>query len=231
MLVLFAHYFFGAKISVIQTTTSNSQIVRRSLHSPGQNRLVFFMQHLFYWPFRLVALGMLRGQRIDLTAADIKPGEHYVIASNHQTHVDPFVNIVLLPYPVVSKLGNVRTIAHTIFFNNVLNRSFMTAFGAFPTKEHPTLPYGLDCARDLLSAGQTVQIFPEGKMTVPGTTPAKQGVAIMAQWDDVKIIPVHMDWRRRGFQRSLNLGVGKPFDGHGMSAQEILDRILALPVK
>lgn len=217
---------------MIQTTTTTAQTVRYRLHSPGQNRLVFFTQNLFYWPFRMVALTMLRTQRFELTAADIKPGEHYVIAANHQTHVDPFVLNALLPLPILHKLGTVRTIAHTVFFSNLFNRSFMTAFGAFPTKAHPILPHGLDCARDLLNAGQTVQIFPEGRMTVPGQTPAKQGVAIMAQWPGVKIIPVHMDWRRHGrFGRTLNLGVGKPFSGKGMSAQEILDRVLALPVQ
>ena len=217
---------------MIETHISSAQTARRQLHSPGQNRLVFLTQNLLYWPLRMVAMGMLRDRKIELAASDLKPGEHYVIASNHQTHVDPFVINVLLPHPVMLKLKTVRTIAHTVFFSNVFNRTFMTMLGAFPTKEHPILPHGLECARDLLNSGQTVQIFPEGRMTVPGATPAKQGVAIMAQWPGVKIIPVHMDWHRHGrFGRTLNLGVGKPFSGKGMTAQEILDRVLALPVR
>jgi 1-acyl-sn-glycerol-3-phosphate acyltransferase len=216
---------------VIDTKSIPTQASRK-LYSSGNNRLVVFVQRLFYWPFRLISLSMLRQRRVELSPADIVPGQQYVIAANHQTHVDPFVVISLIPPDVKGKLGVIRAFAHTVFFSNILNRTFMTIFGAFPTKAHPILPHGLDFARDLLQDGQVVLIFPEGRMTIPGETPAKRGVGIMAQWPDVMVIPIRMDWHRHGrFGRTLNLGVGKPFDGHGMTAQEILDRVFDLPTR
>src|SRR5262245_11697065 len=91
VLVTWSHIF------VSQTTITAEQPVHQ-LNSPGQNGLVFFVQAFVYWLARFISLALLRRSQIELTPADIHAGKHYVLAATHQTHIDPFVVIGLLPY-------------------------------------------------------------------------------------------------------------------------------------
>jgi hypothetical protein len=45
------------------------------------------------------------------------------------------------------------------------------------------------------------------------------------------IVPAHIEWKRGWPWRTFKLGIGKPFDGSAMTAQEILDRVYDQPVE
>jgi 1-acyl-sn-glycerol-3-phosphate acyltransferase len=191
------------------------------------------MYRLFYLPWRWWALGHMSYGVTDLHAEDLLDSKQYVIVSNHQTNIDPFIILPLMGWKVLGRLGSIRLFAHTVLFNFWLRRWAMLAFGAFPAREHPTLPYGLSYAQDQLKAGgRTVMIFPEGRMSKPRETEPKPGVSVMAGWPKVMILPVHIEWEHVGrvFGGKLRVHVGAPFSGKGMSATEIMDRVYDLAV-
>ena len=208
---------------------------RRKLYSKGYDRWVRFCQLSSHWMVKLLAWLYLGNFVCELERSDLKSSKHYVLVVNHQYNIDPTILLSTLPADVVTKLRTFRVFAHTFFFYNPFNRFILTSLGGFPTKEHPFLPYGLAYAKDQLREGHPVVIFPEGKMAREGRLPAKMGVEVMAQWKKVMLIPVHLEWRGQwpGFRfagRKVDMHIGKPFSGKGMTAQEILDRVYDLPV-
>ncbi len=82
-----------------------------------------------------------------------------------------------------------------------------------------------------MGRGQSIGIFPEGGLSKNREKPARRGVMVLAQQPNVRIIPVHIEWRGEGRFKTFDMGIGKPFDGSKMSAQEILDRIYEQPVR
>src|ERR1035437_1902725 len=140
------------------------------MYSKEYDLLVGVCQFASTWLFRGLSPLYLRTKICDLAPSDIKPGTRYVIAANHQMHLDPFVASSMIPYATFKRLHSLRFFAHTVFFSNIFNRSVMVSLGAFPTKVHPLLPHGLAYASDQLDAGRTVLIFPEGRMSIPGDT-------------------------------------------------------------
>jgi 1-acyl-sn-glycerol-3-phosphate acyltransferase len=154
-----------------------------------------------------------------------------VIACNHQSIVDPFFIATQFPYRIRRKIGTLNYFAANVYIDIPFYGGMMMRLGCFPAKAHTRHPYGLEYARKLLERGKTVLIFPEGRRTVRGETPTRHGIEALAHDDDVMVIPAHIEWTRGKPWRTFRLAVGKPFDGHGMTAQEILDRVYALSVE
>lgn len=157
----------------------------------------------------------------------------YVVAANHQHYIDPWVITGLIPSSVWRRVGLPRTFVHNRFFEYPVVGFVFRSIGCFPAHQHPTDPYGLPYAFNLLERRHSILIFPEGRMDRNRTRewPAKSGVSVLARQPDVRIIPVHLEWNRTSGRRYVDIGVGPPFDASRMTAQEILDFIFALPVQ
>ncbi|HUD10860.1 MAG TPA: lysophospholipid acyltransferase family protein [Candidatus Saccharimonadia bacterium] len=184
-----------------------------------------------YCTGRFVSLFLARRKHIELKAADIKPGMRYVIAANHQTYLDPWMSLSLIPLSLWKKLGMPRALVVNRFFSYPLVGSYLRSMGSFPAKVHPTDPYGLEYATQLLDRGQSIVIFPEGHVTLQRQNPARRGVMVLAQQPNVRVIPMHFEWARPRIRSNFNVGIGKPFDGSKMTAQQILDAVYSIPVK
>jgi 1-acyl-sn-glycerol-3-phosphate acyltransferase len=154
---------------------------------------------------------------------------HYVMAANHQTYLDPWVVPGSIPFGYWIKMGLPRAFVANRFFGYFFVGNLLRSVGSFPAKEHPTDPYGLDYAFTVMERGQSIMIFPEGGLSKKREKPARRGVMVLAQQPNVRIIPVHIEWRHMDRLSTFDIGIGKPFDGSKMSAQEIMDRIYDQP--
>jgi 1-acyl-sn-glycerol-3-phosphate acyltransferase len=188
-------------------------------------------QQVAKWAGAIVSPLLLRWSRVELTAEDIEPGMRYVVASNHQHWFDPWMILCRIPQAVWNRIGMPRAMASNRFFSYPLVGPYMKSMGSFPAKRHPTEPYGLEYATYLLDHGKSLLVFPEGHVTLHRENTARRGVMELAQLPNVRVIPVHFEWARPRIRARFRVGIGRPFDASQMTAQEILDRIYALPLR
>ena len=197
----------------------------------SRHRFIFVCQWLAHRAGVVCGRLMMRSRHNELMDADLKAGHRYVIASNHQTYLDPWMVLSRLPMRQWKIIGLPRAMVANRFFDRPVMGNYLRSMGSFPAREHPRDPYGIDYADRMLDRGQSIVIFPEGKITLHRQNPAYRGVAILAERSDVRIIPMHLEWARPRWRLSLRVGIGKPFDGSKMTAEEILSRIYSLPVR
>jgi long-chain acyl-CoA synthetase len=152
-----------------------------------------------------------------------------IFAANHQSHLDTPVILDSLParwrYRVAPAMAKEFFKAHfypeqhgrRAWFTNSLNY-YLAAFffNAFPLPQREsgtrqTLRY----AGDLLAAGYSILIFPEGKRTEGGEiNPFRAGVGMMASRLEVPVVPVRLE----GLDRILHLKAKFPTVGHARCA-------------
>jgi 1-acyl-sn-glycerol-3-phosphate acyltransferase len=167
-----------------------------------------------------------------LASTDLVKGSRYVLTSNHQSAIDPLIIGTQVPFSIWKRLGSLNYFTGNYSINLPVVGPFLVRCGCFPAKKHDYYPYGLEYAEKMLRSGQAILIFPEGRRTRPGESRAHHGVEVLAHEPNVMIIPVHLEWvGRKWWQRSFRIGVGKPFDGSKMTAEEILQRVYATPVR
>jgi 1-acyl-sn-glycerol-3-phosphate acyltransferase len=169
------------------------------------------------------------GMRVDFVAQDLEPGVRYIVASNHQSALDSFIYLTIFTPSVFRRLRPFRAMTLNPYFDRPLIKWGAIFMGCFPARAHHKYPSGTTFAGELLSGPQTVFICPEGGRTLPGTKPARPGVAKLALLPNVMIIPAHIQWYHTGvLRRSFRLTLGRPMDASQMTAQAILDHIYAL---
>jgi 1-acyl-sn-glycerol-3-phosphate acyltransferase len=170
-----------------------------------------------------------RGINIEFEPSEIKPNISYLVASNHQSQLDSFVELSTLNNVLAGKLLPFRAMTYNKVLQGGVLTQYLLGMGCFPSNPHETLPSGIDLATKLLEDGQTVFICPEGRRTLPRATAPRPGVTILANVPNVMILPAHIQWKRSNlFQRTFKFTLGKPFDGSGMTADEIMDKVYAL---
>lgn len=110
----------------------------------------------------------------------------FILASNHQSLIDPFLITSHLP----KKFLPVRWAAHRYFFEHWY-KFFFEALGAFPIAPK-TARDDLNKAVNLLKQGYVVGFFPEGKLSPEKNKllPVKEGVNILQRKSCVLIAPV-----------------------------------------
>jgi 1-acyl-sn-glycerol-3-phosphate acyltransferase len=135
-----------------------------------------------------------------------------------------------MPYSAWKRLGDFRYFLYNPLLDIPVLGSVLRGLGCFPAKYHTKYPYGLGYATEQLSKGRSIFIFPEGRRTIQGEYPAHNGVAVLAKLPRVMIIPAHIEWRDRGAWHGFKIGIGKPFNGKDLTAQEILNRVYEVPV-
>jgi len=200
------------------------------LTSPFSAGIIEFNTGIGYWVSKAIGFGLRMKRQVLVTPTDIDGKHVYVLASNHQCRLDPFVIIGALPYSVWGKLGTVRYMVYRPLFDIPLLGPFLLGLGCFPATEHPKHPFGLVYAKGQMAQGRSISIFPEGRRVIRGEREARRGVAVLAQEPNALLLPAHIEWRRRGWWHGFGVTIGKPIDASKMTAQEILDYIYALPV-
>lgn len=221
---------------------SGQDTIRPTRHKPslvletsGGNFLIWLLTSIGLWLSRLLALFFARYKRsrtIKITHTDIEPESVYVIASNHQSIIDPFMICQGFPGGVWNRFGTFRYFTANSLFRSWLLRHVIMVLGCFPARSHPSLPYGLSYAVEQVEYGRTILIFPEGRRTIRAESPVRHGVEVLARIPHLKIIPAHIEWTRHSYwRRTFKLGIGKPFDASQMTAEQIMDRVYDQPVE
>lgn len=200
------------------------------LDNKNSQQVIFLWQRVIFWTFYTLGPIQRRSLANELTEADIVHGTRYVVASNHQRGIDPFYICTQIPYRIWRHMGTLNYFTANKFMDTPLLGRILLRFGCFPAKAHHKYPHGLDYARKMLARGNTILIFPEGRRTRQGETAARRGVQVLAHEPNIMMIPAHIRWTKHWYGYTFKLGIGKPFDGSQMTAQEILDRVYAQPV-
>jgi 1-acyl-sn-glycerol-3-phosphate acyltransferase len=154
------------------------------------------------------------------------PGTRYVIASNHLGRFDPFIVTTALGWKRLRPLLPCRFIAASKFLSLWWLETPMRKLGAYPSHPFKDWPYGLDASVYLLEQDSTVVIFPQGRMTHDRTLPAKRGVKVLAELDDVQVVPVCLAGNGKFFRQKVI--VGTPQNMSRLSADEIMGKIFEL---
>jgi 1-acyl-sn-glycerol-3-phosphate acyltransferase len=216
-------------VFVLETEISHKRATW--LESDLSARVIQLNNEISYWLCRGLSRPLRSHRNITIQPNDVESGKVYVVASNHQSRIDPFVTLCNLPFGAWKRLGAFRFFAYNGLIDVPLLGPFLLGFGSFPTRPHHKHPHGLEYAINQLSRGRSIHIFPEGRRSLPGEYAAHRGVAELAKQPNVMIIPAHIQWHGKNLWHGFDIGIGKPFDGSKMSAQEILDRIYSVPVK
>lgn len=91
--------------------------------------------------------------------------DRYLIVSNHASKFDPFIITSFLSFNILLKLHPSRYLVTDRFFNNFFRRVFLYWCGCFSTsKKRNKGKTALETAQKFISEGETILIFPEGKL-------------------------------------------------------------------
>jgi 1-acyl-sn-glycerol-3-phosphate acyltransferase len=188
------------------------------------------LQVFLWWPIvKLISLRVVRRSHYESKLIKA-PGTTYIIAANHQSAFDHFMILATLPLSFFRQSAPYRFMTLQSYFKHFGWRVFLILCGAFPARPMHQHIYGLEASQRFLKLGQTVLIFPEGTRTYPRKAPARSGVTVLAQMQNVMVIPARIQWYKRSrWNRSCTVSLGTSFKADTMDAEEILDRIYALP--
>jgi len=169
----------------------------------------------------LIILGLLRiFSRLEMVGilnlrAVRKP---VIIVANHESHLDP----QLLGVVCLNRLGllPLRYMAKDRFFRIPLFNLLIWLLGAFPARKKQGIERSLEIPLRLLRRGQSVIMFPEGRMVVerPKLGEGRRGAAMLALQTGAQILPLslHTPYDLPPLPVSLKrhrivINVGEPF--------------------
>ena len=116
-----------------------------------------------------------------------------IFVANHHSHLDAPLVLTSLPEPWRSKLV-VGAAADYFFATRLAGAASALGLGAFPIDRSAVNRRSSDLAADLIAAGWSLVIFPEGGRSPDGWgQPFKGGAAYLADKCQVAVVPLHID--------------------------------------
>ncbi len=154
----------------------------------------------------VAALARPRVSGLDRLDALDRAGGPVIFAANHHSHIDTPVLLTAIP----------DTWRHTLFVGGAADYFFRTrvtsavsalAIGAIPIERTKVSRRSADRAADLIDAGWSMLIFPEGGRSPDGWGQEFHGgAAYLARRCDVPVVPIHL----QGTGRILRKGKRRP---------------------
>jgi glycerol-3-phosphate dehydrogenase (NAD(P)+) len=140
---------------------------------------------LVYWPARLlINPAVLIYFRVRRLGREHVPDGGVILASNHRSFLDPFVIGICIRRPIYF-------VAKRELFKNPLVGWFLNCMGAFPVRRGQSDEESVKTARQLLSDGEAVVVFPEGTRILSGSLGRpKRGVGRLALQSGAPVVPV-----------------------------------------
>jgi long-chain acyl-CoA synthetase len=139
------------------------------------------------------ALAVARlGIRIDAGGRDRLPAAGpYLLIPNHQSYMDVFVLVGVLPYRIFRQLFFVGA---SEYFQSRLTRWLARQLNVVPVDPDASLVPAMQAGAFGLRHGRILVLFPEGERSIDGTVkPFKKGAGILAEHLQVPIVPVAID--------------------------------------
>ncbi len=168
---------------------------------------------------------------------NVPPGAGFLIASNHESYLDPPLIGVAFPYPI-------HYFARSTLFDNRILGFLLPRVNVLPIVQDRPDVRGIRAAIRTIQAGRPLVVFPEGARSLDGNLqPGQPGVGLFVAKANAPVLPVrirgaHAAWPRgssriRPLPVSLTIGrllePPKPAPGlRGQDAyQSISDQIMA----
>jgi 1-acyl-sn-glycerol-3-phosphate acyltransferase len=147
---------------------------------------------------RVILSGVVSPTMRTLTSLDVlgvenfeRPGP-FLIAANHQSHLDTPVLLSALPVRVRQKTV-VAAAMDTFFMSPTKAATTVLAFNAFPVERNKVNRRSAALAQQLIEQGWNVLIYPEGGRTTDGRLMEfKPGVAYLAEKTGATVIPTYI---------------------------------------
>jgi len=156
------------------------------------------------------------------------PPPPFIVASNHQSYLDPIVHGTVL--------GLVRFMARKTLFANPIFGGLIRLLGAFELDRHTGADLGaLKKAVEVLKGGESLVLFPEGTRSRDGSLGApKPGVALIAARAGVPVVPAVIDGTHLAWPRGrilpgpapIQVAYGKPLMVADDQMREFQDKLL-----
>jgi 1-acyl-sn-glycerol-3-phosphate acyltransferase len=210
------------------TSTATSQALRIPMPNDGYVYRTQVVVRGIVWIIRLL---LSRKVVVDIKIEQLEPDCRYLLTPNHGSWLDPLVIMHHLPGNVFKILGPIRVIVGNRLLASPL-KPFILSLGSFPAKPHKYYRSGIEMAQYFLDNGALLAIFPEGRRNANRSVKPRRGVADLANAEDVRLIPVHIEWTRHffGIIPTYKIHIGAPVKVMGKTAEEIMDVIYALPL-
>jgi long-chain acyl-CoA synthetase len=152
------------------------------------------------------------GLRIEVTGREHLPGTGpYLISPNHQSYLDSFLVVGVLPYRVFRQLFFVGA---SEYFQTPITRGLARLANVIPVDPDASLVPAMQAGAFGLRHGRVLVLFPEGERSIDGTVRTfKKGAAILSHHLEVPIVPAAIDgafdvWARN---RSINWRALRPW--------------------
>ena len=133
-----------------------------------------------------------------------------IFAPNHHSHLDTPTMLTSIPEPWRYKVF-VAAAADYFFKTHVTSAASALALGAIPMDRSKVSRRTADQAADLIDAGWSMLIFPEGGRSPDGWgQPFRGGAAYLSNRCGVPVVPVHLE----GTGKILRKGAKRPTPAH-----------------
>ena len=133
-----------------------------------------------------------------------------IFAPNHHSHLDTPTMLTSIPEPWRYKVF-VAAAADYFFKTHVTSAASALALGAIPMDRSKVSRRTADQAADLIDAGWSMLIFPEGGRSPDGWgQPFRGGAAYLSNRCGVPVVPVHLE----GTGKILRKGARRPTPSH-----------------
>lgn len=128
-----------------------------------------------------------------------------IFAGNHHSHLDTPVVLTSIPEPWRHQVF-VGAAADYFFRNRVTAAASALVIGAIPIERSKVTRRSADQAAELIDAGWSMLIFPEGGRSPDGWgQPFRGGAAYLASRCDVPVVPLHIEGTARILRKGAKL--------------------------
>ena len=178
----------------------------------------------FRRPFlQLIVLPLLKlGYKLEVRGGEhlVDEAQPYLIVGNHNMHMDAYMLFRALPNRLRYRMA-IAAAASDIFGSRFRGIAASFVGNAFPfTTQGSGVRQSLEHVSNLLDEGESVLIFPEGRLTVLGPMQKfGKGPSWVAVKTGVAVLPMRIDVVRPGFREgrwwphpraNVRVSIGKP---------------------
>jgi 1-acyl-sn-glycerol-3-phosphate acyltransferase len=151
----------------------------------AENLKISFRSQLV-WLIGMLIIRTWYGVKVE-GAENIPQNKPFIIVSNHECYLDPFLFGIFVPYEI-------KFVTTADVFTTHLMRFLLKGTGSFPMRRHRQDLKSIRTMIRMINKGQVVCIFPEGGRSTDGSPlPILKETLKLIQHCKVPILPVHLD--------------------------------------